>query len=125
MYIFLHKGKIIITITENGDYMAIDAMEEIIIYEEKAKKIKEDSKIFAKEIYEKIISAATEEAAKQEKEYKDKLLKEHEELKEKYINLLKEHENYVKSEANTLLNNLLKNKTELAKSLVAYILDKE
>ena len=105
--------------------MAIDAMEEIIIYEEKAKKIKEDSKIFAKEIYEKIISAATEEAAKQEKEYKDKLLKEHEELKEKYINLLKEHENYVKSEANTLLNNLLKNKTELAKSLVAYILDKE
>ena len=95
--------------------MAIDAMEEIIIYEEKAKKIKENAEIFAKQIYEEIISAARSDTV--EKEYKDKLAK--------HNLLLQEDEKEAKEQADTLLNNLCKHKDYLTKSLVEYILDKE
>ena len=103
--------------------MAIDAMEEIIIYEEKAKKIKENAEIFAKQIYEEIISAARSDTV--EKEYKDKLAKNYRELKEKHNMLLQEYEKEAKEQADTLLNNLCKHKDYLTKSLVEYILDKE
>ena len=105
--------------------MAIDVMEEIIMYEEKAKKIREKAKIFANQIYDEIIVSAEADATISEKEYKERLASEHEELKSKHIGLLKECKDDAKKEAEALLNNLNKHKASLSQSLARYILDKE
>lgn len=105
--------------------MAIDAMEEIIMCEEKAKNIKENAKVFAKEIYQEIISAAETENAEKEKKYKDRLSKDYLELKDKHNILLKKYENEAQEQAHILLSNLNKHKDYLVKTLTEYILNKE
>lgn len=104
--------------------MAIDTMEEIIMCEEKAKKIRENGKIFANQIYNEIVGSAEAEALKAEKEYKEKLSTEHTELKARHLTLLKECKIEAKKEADVLINSLIKHKATLSKSLADYILDK-
>ena len=105
--------------------MAIDVMEEIILYEEKAKKIRENAKVFANQIYNEITEAAEANARKKEKEYKEKLTKEYEELKMQHTVFLNEYQDKTRNDANILLERLNKHKPFLAQTLARYILDKE
>ncbi len=104
--------------------MAIDIMQEIIMYEEKAKKIKENAKIFGKEIYEEMVSAAEKHAEKKEQEYKESFIKEYNTLKAEHMTELRSEKEKAEAQAGKLLESLEKHKSALTQSLVGYVLEK-